>query len=101
MSARLGLEHSEYVERHKAQWAAQGVAPKSMTVVEFFGTGDAAFGGSADDRPLGPDGVILSWSAKLSVKPLVFYNIDDAHEAAKKIVNRRPNSLLGLSNSWR
>lgn len=101
MSNRHGIDSLEYVECQRARWAAQGVIPKSMMVVEFYGTGDPAFGGSADDRALGPNGAILSRIDMLSVKPLVFVSIDDAHEAAKTVVNRRPNSMLGLSISWR
>lgn len=101
MTARNGIDDPEYVQRKKAQWSAQGIAPISMMVVEYCGTGDPAFGGSADDRALGPDDRILTWKESLSEIPLVFSNIDDAHEAAKRIVNRRPNSLLGLSNCWR
>lgn len=100
-SERQGLEHPEYVARHKAQWLAQGVSPVSMIVVEYWGDGDRAFGGNADDRALGPDGVILSTSDLLTTKPVVFDSIDMAHEAAKRIVNRRPDSLLGASISWR
>ncbi|CAN7647114.1 hypothetical protein LJR129_005034 [Acidovorax sp. LjRoot129] len=100
-SGRHGLEHPEYVERHKAQWQSQGVSPVSMIVVEYWGDGDRAFGGNADDRALGPNGVILSTQDRLSTEPAVFGSIDEAHEAAKRIVNRRPDSLLGASISWR
>lgn len=97
----MGLENPEYVARYKAQWQAQGVQPKSMIVIEYCGHGDPAFGGSADDRALGPDGRVLERQDRLKSEPLVFLTIDEAHDAAKMIVNRRPDSLLGVACSWR
>ncbi len=71
-----------------------------MTVIEFFGTGDAFFDGSTDDRPLGKEGHILSRPYNRDAIA-IFPSIDVAHEAAKAITNRRPNSLLGVAPRWR
>ena len=93
----LGLESPEYVEKLKNTWQTQ---PLDMTVIEFFGTGDAFFGGSNDDRPLGKEGRILSRPYNRDAIA-IFPSIDAAHEAAKAITNRRPNSLLGVAPRWR
>lgn len=93
----LSLENPAYVEQTKAQWGKR--LPKRMGVVEFSGTGDPAFGGTADDRPLGVDGLILEWGS--NAPRAEFETIEQAHEAAKAVKNRRPNSILGVLPSWR
>ena len=94
-TAKLSLEDPAYVSSVKARWP---VMPKVMGVVEYSGTGDPFFGGDADDRALGLEGRILP---RLSSEPRAqFKTIEDAHEAAVLIQNRRPGSLLGVTPSW-
>lgn len=94
-AATLSLEDPAYVTSMKARWPAM---PRVMGVVEYSGTGDPFFGGSADDRPLGLDGRILP---RLSPEPRAqFKTIEEAHTAATLINNRRPGSLLGVTPSW-
>lgn len=91
----LSLENSAYVEQTRAAWGSQ---PKGMRVVEYAGKGDPFFGGSADDRSLGCDGLILQ---RGSNEPRAeFQTIEAAHEAAKTIQNRRPGSLPGVMPWW-
>lgn len=92
-----GLESADYVSRTLALW--RGALPLSMMVVEFSGHGDPAFGGSADDRLLGPAGEILPRNSV--ERPAEFLTIGAAHEAAKSIANRRADSLLGVLPRWR
>ena len=89
-------ESHEYVIKTKMRWRAP---PKYMLVIERWGTGDPFFGGLADDRALGVSGEIMTRGS--SEEPAVFSSIEDAHEAAKHITNRRPGSLLGVSAHWR
>lgn len=90
-----------YVEFTRNQWTSrQTPDPKSIVVVEYCGDGDPAFGGNADDRALGPDGLILTKAQWWSSKPVEFASLEDAHEACKFIKNRRPDSLLGISPRW-
>lgn len=89
------LENPDYVANLKALWKCP---PKGMMVIEFSGDGDPAFGGSADDRALGKFDAILP---RGSNEPRAeFTTIDAAHEAAKTISNRRPNSILGTAPWW-
>lgn len=97
IEVKQGVEDSAYVERMKALWRAP---PLDMEVIEFLGTGDPAFGGAADDRPLGREGRILARGHTQS-DLAVFKTIDEAHEAAKLIPNRRHGSLLGVLPRWR
>lgn len=90
------LEDPAYVARIKAAWPA---LPTSMSVVEYCGTGDPFFGGDADDRGLGRDGRILPRSS--SEPRAEFKTIEEANAAAKLIINRRPNSTLGVTPTWR
>lgn len=92
------LEDPAYVARIKAAWPA---LPTSMSVVEYCGTGDPFSGGDgdADDRGLGRDGRILPRSS--SELRAEFKTIEEAHAAAKLITNRRPNSTLGVTPTWR
>ena len=94
----LSLEDSAYVLKAKSQW---GCLPLSMTVIEYSGDGDPAFGGSADDRALGHNGLILERMQRLNQEPVTFKTIEAAHEAAKLITNRRENSILGVAPVWR
>jgi len=91
-----GLEHPEYVADVKRTWAAE---PAYMTVVEFLGTGDSFFGGTEDDRALGNNGRILGPGYHES-EVEVFLSIEEAHEAAKAIPNRREGSFLGVCPVW-
>lgn len=101
-TAALSLEDPAYVVKTKSLWERSGCrAPLAMTVVEYLGHGDPAFGGAADDRALGPDGKILGWPERLNEKPVVFHTIDAAHAAAKLIKNRRDGSILGVCPVWR
>lgn len=91
-----------YVEYQLAEWSQHGFTlPLDMKVVEFFGSGDQAFGGAADDRPLGPDNIILDSRAQLVQSAIVFETLEEAQAAALKITNRRENSLLGILPRWR
>lgn len=93
---KLSLEQAGYVEKTKAAWPG---LPLGMHVIEYCGDGDPAFGGTADDRVLGIEGQILARHARTAVAE--FATIEAAHEAAKVISNRRPNSLLGVAPWWR
>jgi len=97
LAQMYSLEHPEYISIIKKGW--KGLLPISMKVMEFFGTGDPFFGGTADDRVLGVNGEILPRGAEESDKA-VFRTIEMAHEAAKTINNRRPNSRLGVLPSF-
>lgn len=96
MAAADELGHPSYTERMKATWRS---TPTSMIVAEHHGTGDPFFGGKADDRVLGEDGVILPSAS--NAPAAVFKTIEDAAEAALKIPNRRPGSRLGVVPTWR
>lgn len=93
----LSLENARYVSRSLSQWRS---LPLSMSVIEYTGSGDPFFGGSADDRALGKNGLILT-------RPYTqddiaeFATIEQAHEAAQRIPNRRPDSILGVAPRWR
>jgi hypothetical protein len=98
MPKSIGLDDPEYVARLKETWGKS--VPIEMSVVEFAGSGDPFFGGAADDRPLGRNGCILDRRAS-PFDVAVFKTIDDAHQAATAIKNRRPDSLLGVLPRWR
>lgn len=92
----LSLENQAYVEKTNAAWRS---SPKGMIIIEYSGDGYPFFAGTADDRPLGMDGAILE---RGSNEPRAeFATIEEAHEAAKAITNRRPHSILGVSPWWR
>ena len=96
--SNLSLECSQYVAKLKEQWA---VPPSSMRVVEYLGTGDPFFGGNAEDLVLTSSGRLArEWVAdKEGVAE--FATIEEAHEAARLIGNRRPGSILGVVPAWR
>ena len=93
----LSLENPVYVERTMSQWCQ--CLPRRIGVIEFSGTGDPAFCGSANDRPLGIDGFILERGS--NAPRAEFETIEQVHEADNAIKNRRPNSILGVLPSWR
>lgn len=93
---RIDLSDPAYIDAALKRWQT---APLSMVVFEFCGHGDAFFGGSADDRALGVDGRIKESMSR--VETAVFDTVQHAHEAATKVPNRRPNSLLGVVPRWR
>lgn len=96
ISERLDLTDPAFVDDALKRWAS---VPKSMIVIEYWGTGDPFFGGNADDRALGVDGLIKTRMSKIETAK--FATVQEAHEAALKVVNRRPNSILGVSPTWR
>lgn len=55
--------------------------------------------GFRDDCPLGVNGLILERGS--NVRRAEFKTIEEAHEAAKAIKNRRPGSILGVLPWWR
>ena len=95
-SARRDLTDPAFVDEALKRW---GTVPKSMIVIEYSGTGDPAFGGNADDRALGVDGLIKTWTSR--VETAEFATVQEAHEAAVKVSNRRPNTILGVAPTWR
>lgn len=91
-----------FVEQVRAQWNARKYAdPIRIFVIEYWGDGDPAFGGFADDRCLGINGEILDRQQRWETEPAAFGSIEQAHEACKAISNRRKNSLLGIACDWR
>ena len=93
------LRDEAYVLALKQRWGAH--PPKWMQVIEFFGTGDPGFGGSADDRPLGTHGRIVEGPRWLTGERAArFETIDQAHAAALRIPNLRPGGLLGVLTWW-
>jgi len=101
-SEKLEPGQHGFVEYKRAAWLARGwPEPASVLVIEFYGDGDPAFGGSADDRALGPAGEILNRQRRAEgVEPIEFGAIEDAHLACQAIVNRRPGSILGIAPRW-
>lgn len=59
-----------------------------FVVVEFYGKGDPAFGGSADDRPLGKSGEFLTGCYHRSAVAK-FESYDEAMAAGLAAANRR------------
>lgn len=97
MKSSVGIESPEKVASCKAKWPT---LPLDMIVIEYSGTGDMAFGGTADDRPLGKDGNILA-RPYTPDQVATFATIEEAHLAALAIANRREGSLLGVAPRWR
>lgn len=98
-SVPLSLDSYEYVECKKKCW--RHAIPTSMIVMEYFGTGDIAFGGTADDRPLGESGRIFKQSWRTTEQVAEFLTLEEAHSAALSIPNRRKGSILGVVPNWR
>ncbi|WP_018079324.1 hypothetical protein [Thiobacillus denitrificans] len=96
-NSHIGLEDPAWVEQYKARWPC---LPKEMAVIEFLGTGDPFFGGTADDRPLGKNGRILEPGERRD-EVASFTTIEEAHQAALCIKNRRAGSVLGVAPRWR
>jgi hypothetical protein len=91
-----------FIEQTRATWTArQTPEPISMIVIEYCGTADPAFGGDADDRVLGPQGLILNREQRRASEPVEFTTLEAAHEACKGITNRRPETILGIAPRWR
>lgn len=61
-------------------------------VCEFFGTGDAYFGGSADDRPLGKSGQFLRGCYSLS--DIARFATREEADAAGRAAPQRKGSLV-------
>lgn len=104
MMSRAKLQPGDlgYVEETRGSWDRRGIPePVSLMVCEYHGDGDPAFGGQADDRMLGPDGVILSRDQRSRTQPLEFGTLEQAHAAAAAVRNRRPGSVLGIVPRWR
>lgn len=95
-SARVGDENFNPNEFSK-QWCS---APASMKLVEHLGNGDPAFGGTADDRVVMKNGRLKESPTYTDEDEAVFTTLAEAHEVAKKIPNRRPGSILGVSPRW-
>ncbi len=93
----LSLEQPEYVTRCVNRWRSQ---PIDMIIIEYAGTGDPYFGGSAEDLPLGKNGDILSKPYR-EKDVAVFNTLGEAHLAAQSVMNRRTNSILGVAPRWR
>lgn len=92
-----GLEDWNYVVETKQSWR---VLPDHMKVMEFSGKGDPFFGGNACDLVLGKCGRILHEPTVDPDEGAVFATIEEAHEAAKRIPNRRVGSILGVLPVW-
>lgn len=91
-----------FVEETRRTWERRGISePISLLVCEYHGDGDPAFGGQADDRMLGPDGVILCRHQRIQTEPIEFATLELAHGAAAAVMNRRPGSILGIVPRWR
>lgn len=91
-----------FVQQTRAAWAARKIPePASIVVIEYCGDGDPAFGGNADDRALGPKGLILTKEQWWSATPAEFASLEAAHEACKGIQNRRDETILGIAPRWR
>lgn len=85
-------------EAHEARW---GALPASMILVEYWGDGDPAFGGHADDRVVLTSGRIQESTLRKAGEVVAeFPSVASAHEAALKIPNRRAQGLLGVVPTW-
>lgn len=98
MSPRLSLEDPRYIKQTEMRWRC---LPLSMIVIEFWGNGDPAFGGSADDWVLGQSGSLFRNTFSAQDAVAVFDTIEAAHAAALRIPNRREGSILGVAPTWR
>lgn len=64
--------------------------------VEFHGTGDPFFSGSADDRPLGVSGQFLRGPYNRRTDVARFTSRGEVEIVAGKAPNRRPDGKLGF-----
>ncbi len=72
-------------------------AKKQYYVMEFIGTGDSFFGGSANDRILTTDGVFLDeHRIDIDGYKLITHCPDDAAERAQLAKNKRPGSTVSV-----
>jgi len=94
-STKPDLTDPSHVAELKASWAS---LPVSMIIIEYWGIGDPFFGGTADDRPVGVDGLVKHRGSTVSTA--TFSSIEDAHAAALSISNRRDGSRLGVAPTW-
>lgn len=94
-AAKPDLTDPIHVAELKASWVS---LPVSMVIIEYWGTGDPFFGGTADDRSVGVDGLIKHPGS--TVATATFSSIEDAHAAALSISNRRHGSRLGVVPTW-
>ena len=63
-------------------------------VCEFYGNGDAMFGGSGDDRPLGVDGEFLSgW---YSWSDVAVFNSETAAQTAIDSAKKRAGGIVSI-----
>lgn len=93
------IDHPDFIPGVFARrWGSS--RPTEFTVMEYCGDGDRAFGGEADDRPLLITGRIRE-SLHQPEPVAVFSTLEDAHQAAVGIPNRRANSLLGCVPWWK
>lgn len=83
---------------HEKKW---GCLPISMIIIEYFGDGDPAFGGSADDRPVLTTGQVADRQVQKGAPIANFNTVAEAHEFAMLIPNRRPSAILGVAPTWR
>lgn len=83
---------------HEKRW---GCLPISMIIIEYFGDGDPAFGGSADDRPVLTTGKVADRLAQREAPIAQFKTVAEAHDFALLVPNRRPSSILGVAPTWR
>ena len=78
-----------------------GALPISMKLIEYWGQGDAAFGGSGDDRVVLANGQVAEKRTSAADSHAVFFSLQEAHVAALSIPNRRSGSILGVAPVWR
>jgi len=98
-SGMVRIGHPDFIPGVFARrWGSS--QPTEFTVMEYWGDGDRAFGGEADDRPLLVTGRIRE-SLHQPEPVAVFTTLEDAHQAAAGIPNRRAKSLLGCVPWWR
>lgn len=92
----VDLTNPAYVEKMLSRW---GYFPKSMIVVEYCDTWDPDLAVDELDRVLGVDGLIRQPGPTEGIAR--FATIQQAHAAALRIPNRRPDSILGVVCRWK
>lgn len=95
-AGELDLTSPAYVEKKLSQWKYY---PKSMVVVEYCDNWDVDSTADDLDRCLGVDGLLQHPGSKIEVAR--FATIQQAHAAALRIPNRRPDSILGVVCRWK